>query len=506
MTQSVKAREGLFTKLSQNFNGRLTYAVSIIALSQVNFGLEQGVFNNTQAMPAFTKRFGVYNARKQTYEFESYFLSIMASLPYLGFAFGLVTGNMLSAKIGRKKCFMVMCFYSILGILVCITSTTNKWQVVAGRIIANVYIGMELAIVPVTQSELVPAPVRGATVSTYQTGLLVGHLIAALICRGTGELAGDKSWRIPFGTVFLIPCLMLLTVWHIPESPRWLLMKGRPEEAMDNLRLLRQGKFSEDEIQQEYQEFQNNLEINVEKGKVMEIFQGKNLKRTLIVVGVNVFLQLTGQNFISIYGAIFIRSIGVVNPFTMTSANSAIGIVTVLAVQLLTDKFGRVPLMATGALIQCGSLFTMGGLGTQANPSYAAKAGIVSMVTVFTVGFQIGWAPLSHVISAEIPSQRNRDATYALGSICNIAIQFAVSFSIPYLLNEPYAGLGSRVGFIFGSTAVLALLFTVFCIPECKGKTLEEIDELFLEGVPLRKFGKTGAVEHREVVEVKAEA
>ena len=103
---------------------------------------------------------------------------------------------------------------------------------------------------------------------------------------------------------------------------------------------------------------------------------------------------------------------------------------------------------------------TMGGLGTVASPSYSIKAAIVSMVTVFGVVF-------------------------------NIAIQFAVSFSIPYLLNEPYAGLGSKVGFIFGATAAGAVLFTWFSIPECSGKTLEEIDELFLEGVPIRKFGNT---------------
>lgn len=66
-----------------------------------------------------------------------------------------------------------------------------------------------------------------------------------------------------------------------------------------------------------------------------------NLKRTLIVIGVNIFLQLTGQNFISVYGAIFIKNLGVVNPFTMTSVNSAISIVFVLITQLLTDKAGR---------------------------------------------------------------------------------------------------------------------------------------------------------------------
>jgi len=147
--------------------------------------------------------------------------------------------------------------------------------------------------------------------------------------------------------------------------------------------------------------------------------------------------------------------------------------------------------MAAGAALQTAVLFTMGSLGTVTPQTQATGTGIVAMLTIFGAGFQLGWAPLSHVVAAEIPTTRLRDVTYALGSLFNIVIQFAVSFSIPYLLNDQYAGLHSKVGFIFGSTAFFAILFSLFCIPECSGKTLEEIDQLFVEKVPIRKFGKT---------------
>lgn len=73
--------------------------------------------------------------------------------------------------------------------------------------------------------------------------------------------------------------------------------------------------------------------------------------------------------------------------------------------------------------------------------------------------------------------------------------RFATSFSIPYLLNEPYAALGSKVGFIFGTAAVLAGIFAYFCVPECNHRTLEEIDQLFLDGVPIRQFSKIRSVQ-----------
>lgn len=167
-----------------------------------------------------------------------------------------------------------MCFWAILGAIICITTTRNKWQMVVGRIVSYVYIGMELALVPVTQSELVPAPVRGATVGTYQSALLIGQLIASLVCRGTGNIDDDRSWRIPLGILFIIPTIMLCAVWYIPESPRWLLQKDRPEEAIANLRLLRQGKFTEEEIQQEYREFQGTLNATAKRGRFIELFQG----------------------------------------------------------------------------------------------------------------------------------------------------------------------------------------------------------------------------------------
>lgn len=144
--------------------------------------------------------------------------------------------------------------------------------------------------------------------------------------------------------------------------------------------------------------------------------------------------------------------------------------------------------MMIGALIQTGSLFTMGGLGTKADPSFGEKSGIIAMVLIFSASFNVGWAPLAHVVAAEVPTLRLRDPTYGLGAFGNLVIQFAVSFSTPYLLYAPYANLGSKVGFIFGSLAFVALLFSYFCIPECSGKSLEEIDQLFLEKTPIRKF------------------
>lgn len=134
--------------------------------------MDQAAFSNTQAMDAFIKKFGVYNATTQAYAIQPYFLSFLNSFTYIGFAFGLVTGSMISRRFGRRACMMSMCVWAIIGATILVTSQSRA-QILVGRIIAYIYIGMELAVVPVFQAELVPAHIRGFVIGTYQSGLLV---------------------------------------------------------------------------------------------------------------------------------------------------------------------------------------------------------------------------------------------------------------------------------------------------------------------------------------------
>jgi MFS transporter, SP family, sugar:H+ symporter len=154
------------------FNGRLLYACALIAFSQVNFGMDQAAFSNTQAMPFFKRQFGKYDASVSAYIIEPYFLSLLNSLNYIGFAFGLVVGNLTSRRFGRRIAMFAMCWWALIAAIILITAQ-HREQMLAGRIVAYVYIGMELALVPILQSELVPHEVRGLVVGTYQSGLLV---------------------------------------------------------------------------------------------------------------------------------------------------------------------------------------------------------------------------------------------------------------------------------------------------------------------------------------------
>ena len=211
----------------------------------------------------------------------------------------------------------------------------------AARILNYLYAGMELSVVPVYQSEIVPAPAPGMIVGTYQLSLILGGLIINAVCRGTSGIQGNKAWRIPLGLFYIAPTIILSLIWFVPESPRWLLTKNRVEEARADLHKLREGAFTSEEIEEQFQQLQYALEVEQKQGTFKEIFQGINRKRTLLVVIINFFQRATGQAFGSQYGAIYIKSLGTVNPFNMTLILAVINLCAIAASVLLTDELGR---------------------------------------------------------------------------------------------------------------------------------------------------------------------
>lgn len=178
-------------------------------------------------------------------------------------------------------------------------------------------------------------------VGSYQLSLAVGGLVINSVCYATSDLPDNRAWRIPLGLFYIVPTVVLSCIWFIPESPRWLLRKDRVEDAWTNLRKLREGAFSEEQMEAEFRELRTSLEMEVEQGRFVELFQGKNLKRTAIAVGVNFLMQASGQAFVSQYGAVYVKSLGTINPFAFNLITASINISTMLVILVLTDTIGR---------------------------------------------------------------------------------------------------------------------------------------------------------------------
>ncbi|KAH8671636.1 general substrate transporter [Xylariales sp. PMI_506] len=481
----------IFNK-ARYFNRTLAYTVALIALSTFNYGFDNQAFSTTQSMTPFVEQFGTYNATTKAYVLETYWLSLFNSLNYISFAIGVGIGSLASSRWGRRKTMFGMSCWALVSATISVTSQTRS-QIMAARILNYLYIGVELSVAPIFQSEIVPAEARGLAVGTYQLSISLGGLVINSVCYGTGHLTDSRAWRIPLGLFYIIPTIILSLILFVPESPRWLLQKNRVEEARDSLRKFREGVFSDEEIEHELQELQHMLEREKEQGRFREVFYKRNLRRTMIAVGVNFFQQAIGQAFGSQYGAVYVKSLGTINAQLFSLINSAVGSVVIIAVILSADRFGRRTFLMASSTLMFAAFITMGSLGLHTPITGSYKIGIVSCITIFAAAFGVGWGPLPYVVTTEVAPAQLRDQTSRVGFGVNVLMNFVVTFSIPYLLNAPYAALGSKVGFIFGSMSFLSLIFVYFAVPECKGKSLEQVDLLFQNGVKLRDFGSIDA-------------
>ncbi|KAI0202460.1 sugar transporter [Astrocystis sublimbata] len=474
--------------VSRYFNRQLTISVMIIAISSFNYGFDNQGFATTQATDAFQRRFGDKQA-DGTYQLNDVWLSLFSSLIEVGFAVGIIIGSLITRRFGRRKAMFVMSIYE-LGTATVIITSQGRNQILVGRILNYVYVGMEIATVPIFQSEIVPGPIRGFVVSTYQFALILGGLIMNIINLGTSRFDDDRAWKIPFGLFYIIPVFVASTIFLIPESPRWLLVQGRRDEARANLTKLREGRFSQEEIDAEFAALDYGLENESEKGSFKELFQGLNTKRTMIAIGAHFFQNLCGQAIVSKFGSLIVKSLHSISPFVGTVIFALTNLVFVFIGMTLADKIGRRPLLLMSTLGQMGALLVLGGIGTTGWPiKDVYKPVALVFLVVQTAGFSIGFAPLGHVVGAEVIALRLREPSQMISCCANVLANFAVGFSLPYLLNAPYANLHLQVGWVFAPICFIATIFVYFMVPECKGKTLEQIDHLFQSRTPIRKFG-----------------
>jgi MFS transporter, SP family, sugar:H+ symporter len=202
---------------------------------------------------------------------------------------------------------------------------------------------MDMSVVPVYQAEIAPAENRGFTVGTYQFIISFAQIVTNAVCRATGSMNSNASWRIPLGLFFWPPAVVASAVWLLPESPRWLALQNRNEEARSALVRLRAPKFSQTDIDIEFQGIIDAIEKErqQEKGSFKDLFKGVNLRRTWLVVTCNCFLAGTGANFANLYGAYFIQQMHFTNPFTVTLCSS-IGICLLTLFNMVAmDRYGR---------------------------------------------------------------------------------------------------------------------------------------------------------------------
>jgi hypothetical protein len=351
-----------------------------------------------------------------------------------------------------------------------------------------------------------PVRLRGITTSGINFGIVIGQLLSNAAIRGFGTRTDKWAYAGPFSIQWFFvsklnyssspgpqntdwPVFLGIGLPFAPESPWYLVRKNRLEDAKNALRKLYGPnvdimpklaaivKTSEDE-----------LELSA-SARWIDCFKGTNLKRTAISTGVFACQHLSGIVFVLGFSTYFFELAGVATSkaFDLGVGVTACGVVGVAISWSAVNSFGRRKLFVGGMIALTTVLFLIGIMDVI--PTSAAKWVQASLTVVYALFYQITIGCIAFVLLGETPSAALRAKTLALATATQSIFGTVMNFAVPYMVNPDKANLKGKVGFVFGGLSAAATLWSFFYIPELKGRTFEEIDEMFEKRVPPRKMG-----------------
>ncbi|CAE6529760.1 unnamed protein product [Rhizoctonia solani] len=447
------------------------------AFGGILFGYDTGVISGVKEMPNWLQTFG-HQGSDGKWEISTSSESLIVSILSAGTFFGALLAAPMGDMLGRKWGVIAACLVFCIG--VALQTGTTGVPVFVG-------VGMVSTLIPMYQSECSPKWIRGAVVSCYQWAITIGLLLAAIVNNATKNRDNHSAWRVPIAIQFVWAAILAGGMFLLPESPRYLIKRGRDQAAQKALARLLSLHPEDPEVETELNDIRANLRAEEElgSGSYADCFkQGPNKILTRVMTGIflQAWQQLTGINFIFYYGTTFFVRSGISNPFLITIATNVVNVGMTVPGIWAVDKVGRRRLLLIGAagMLICEYLVAIIGV-TISVENQAGQKVLIAFVCIYIAFFASTWGPIAWVVTGEIFPLAIRAKAMSLSTASNWLWNFGIGYATPYLVNEGpgNANLGVKVFFIWGSTCVGCLLFTYFLIPETKGLSLEQIDILY---------------------------
>lgn len=358
---------------------------------------------------------------------------------------------------------------------------------------------------PAYCAEISPSALRGLLAGSITFVVALGNLWGSGMSRAFVNESSAKGWLIPCAMQLIPPIIMLSLISFTPESPRWLLLKGKKDLALRNLEKLRKKEdVASGYVAAEIDAIEEAIAVGYSQDtdSWWKIFSDPTNygRRAWIVASLFIFQQTNGNQFVNSYGPTFYKQSGYGDAsFTYAMIGQAMtGFGSLLGI-LLTDYTGRRPLMIIGGLM-CGVLLSIGAaLGSQPDPNQSEKRTVIATFILLSIFTKLSASNNAFLIGAEIGGVKMRKKTMAFGTINDVLAAFLVTFVTPYLLANPGPNMGPKIGWIFAAAGYLSGLFGIFFTPELKGRSLEEVDEMFeakLQAWQFKDF-QTSGIGHR---------
>ncbi|KAG7759410.1 hypothetical protein KL911_000547 [Ogataea haglerorum] len=481
--RSISTWQALWTHRKAVF---WTWAISWAIIMEA---YDDSLISSVYGYSTFAKKYGRYYPKIKEYQIPARWQTGLSMASPVGEIIGLLINGLLVERYGYKKVIMP-CYFLATGFIFIVFFAPNIHVLLAGEILCTIIWGLLGGIAPGYAAEMCPTVLRGYLTMYVNFTFTIGHFIKAGVLCGFSKNTTEWSYRIPFALQWVWPIPLALVTYFAPESPWWLIRRGRPEEAKQTLLKLRNEDESE-EVENEvammiHSDLRNqNDERNY---SYKDCFRGTNLRRTEIVVMVWMAQQMVGFGGVS--GSYFFEQVGFTQAksYSFTFIGEGIALFGDVSSWFFSGIFGHRRLYTGGMYFQSIIYFVVAILALAPQDKDGPKwaAAIILMTQSYFYDCSIG--PLAFAITSETPTARLRNKTFAVGRSIYYILGIVQSVANPYMINPTQRNWKGKAAFL---PAILSAMWGTWCLfrlPETRARTFEELDVMFENKVPTRSF------------------
>ncbi|KAK3291216.1 sugar transporter-like protein [Chaetomium fimeti] len=471
-------------------NRKAVFWSVMISMSIIMEGYDTILIGNFFAYPEFAKKFGDYYPEIDDWEVSAPWQTGLNMASTVGGIFGGLMNGYLASKFGYR--WVMIGAMGLLNVFIfAVFFAPNAGALVGGQVMCGLCWGVFATLSPAYASEVCPTNLRGYLTTYVNLCWAIGQLIASGVLRGCLPIEGEMGYKIPFAIQWLWPLPLMFIAYFSPESPWYLVRTDRLDEAKKSIGRLSGDKTDEQiDAQLAMMVHTTRLEAEVTKGATyFDCFRGVDLRRTEICMVAFMGQILSGSSF-AYTPTYFFTTAGMetYNAFNLSLGAKGMAFLGTVSSWWLITYFGRRTLYVGGIGMLSVILFILGILDVSAGEKGLWPSGGLCIFWLFIYSLTIG--PLAYSITSETSSVRLRPLSVVLArtayQVTNVVSQVLYS----YMQNPTAWNFKGKSGFFWGGTAFIVFLWAYFRLPEIKGRTYEELDILFANKTPARKFAQ----------------
>ncbi|ORY16575.1 sugar transporter [Clohesyomyces aquaticus] len=465
----------LSPRVTRNSKGLLALIILTAMLSCTTQGYDCSMMNGLNILETYTNYFHLNTVTT----------ALNTSIVWMGQFFAGPPGGWVADRYGRKWAMFFAAMTNIIAATLQ-TASQNMAMFIISRFLIGIGSGVAFAQVPGYVSEVAAWKRRGLTNGLFNCSYLIGGLIAAGITWRMAKLDSTWTWRGPSIVQAFLSAMCMALLPFIPESPRWLISRGRSDEALEVLAAAHtNGEVDDPTVWIQYREILDTIEFErsfAQDGQkaFWNLLKTRGARRRLmIILTLSCVSMLSGNNIVTFYTGQMLTNAGITDTDTQLQINIYLNLfsfVVAVAGTLLIDSLGRKPLGLISMTLMTAFMFILGAL-TKLYGASSNKSGIygtVASIFLFNGAYCFGMTPLNTAYSPEVLNYSLRAQGLGFFTTVQSGLGLMVTMAFPIAL----AKIGWKTYIINGAWDILQIAMIAYYWVETKGRTMEEIDEV----------------------------